>query len=104
MVFPRALDLHNEFFHQGELALVLFTEMLFTHLGGLLLAIFGSEGHAEYLLGSRPRLERAVFRDFLFPSRFRKPFPGNTFRFSLPLRTEVQARKQISVWLWRRVF
>jgi hypothetical protein len=42
MILPRALYLHNEFFHQGKLPLVIFTEVLPAHLGGLYLAVFGS--------------------------------------------------------------
>ena len=50
MVFSGALDLLDEFIHEPQVALVLFPEVVFTDLGGELLAFFCSEGHPISLL------------------------------------------------------
>ena len=45
MIFSGTLDLGDEFIHQPQVALVLFPEVVFAHLSGLLVTVFGSKGH-----------------------------------------------------------
>ena len=53
MVLPGALDLDDEFIHQPQIALVLFPEVLFADLSGLMVTVFGSKGHVWQGTGHR---------------------------------------------------